>query len=419
MLSMYSAKGKELRVINNYRFRKDRIVAEGQRWRCTSNRCKVAILTDSSGSNMVRGPDIEHNHQPIGNLERDFIANNVKRKALDNKSARPAKLVQREILFAPPEIRQNLAKKDILQCRRRIIDTRRSEGPGIPQNIDEKQESTNNKNNKISTSDDMYIDGLINAVFKRPWIWDSRQELYRNRIVNDKLWNDISAELGENKDKLKKKWKYLRDQFYYELRKQQLPQTDDSTDNVSVSKWPHFQKLTFLKDHAKPRTHSGNLSSLVQGIAEEDTQLSMESEDNVEVKEEPDEKIDIEDIDVALFKSETSDSLLETPERELESNDFPESLLEIERQNVAYLEPTRSVLEEDEHMLFFKSLLPHVRKIPESRILSFRSQLQELVGQYVYGIHPCSRPSSSSPSPSLPHGERNVPSSTTTITSQF
>lgn len=50
-------------------------------------------------------------------------------------SGRPAKMVRKEILFAPPAIRENLTKGDVLQCRRRIVIKIRSEFPALLNNI--------------------------------------------------------------------------------------------------------------------------------------------------------------------------------------------------------------------------------------------------------------------------------------------
>lgn len=42
--------------------------------------------------------------------------------------------------------------------------------------------------------------------------------------------------------------------------------------------------------------------------------------------------------------------------------------------------------EDDEDLMFFKSLLPHVKRIPAVQKLTFRSRLQELVQQFAYPV---------------------------------
>lgn len=42
--------------------------------------------------------------------------------------------------------------------------------------------------------------------------------------------------------------------------------------------------------------------------------------------------------------------------------------------------------DDDEHLLFFKTLLPHVRKIKPEQILTFRGMVQNLVQDFAYPI---------------------------------
>lgn len=109
---MISAKGKELKIIDEHRFKKDRIIIDGQRWRCTNKVCKVAMVTDLLGENLVRAPTDVHNHPPVAKLERNFMKF-IKRKATEDISSRPTKIVSREILPAP----WNLLTSDVLLSR--------------------------------------------------------------------------------------------------------------------------------------------------------------------------------------------------------------------------------------------------------------------------------------------------------------
>ena len=94
--------------------------------------CRVNLLTNLAGDIILRPPVGYHEHPPVPNLARDVIANSVKRKAVDDMSGRPAKMVRREIVNSPVNIRRNLTKDDILQSRRRIIEARRAEYPSLP-----------------------------------------------------------------------------------------------------------------------------------------------------------------------------------------------------------------------------------------------------------------------------------------------
>ena len=47
---------------------------------------------------------------------------------------------------------------------------------------------------------------------------------------------------------LRKKWKYLRDQFSVEFGKMKPPRSGDPAGESYESKWPHYKSLLFLKD---------------------------------------------------------------------------------------------------------------------------------------------------------------------------
>ena len=59
---------------------------------------------------------------------------------------------------------------------------------------------------------------------------------------------------------LRKKWKYLRDQFSVEIGKIKPPRSGDPGGESCEPKWPHYRSL-FLKDIVKPRASSSNLKS--------------------------------------------------------------------------------------------------------------------------------------------------------------
>lgn len=65
---------------------------------------------------------------------------------------------------------------------------------------------------------------------------------------------------------------------------------------------------------------------------------------------------------------------------------FNNALLNLERQKVQYLQEKSSRQRDidDEDLFFFKSLLPHVRKIPGLKKLAFRNCIQKLVEQFAY-----------------------------------
>lgn len=64
-----------------------------------------------------------------------------------------------------------------------------------------------------------------------------------------------------------------------------------------------------------------------------------------------------------------------------------EKLIELEQQKINLLAERNPVNDtQDDDLLFLKSLLPYIKKIPEERKMSFRSRVQLLVDEFTYGM---------------------------------
>lgn len=81
------------------------------------------------------------------------------------------------------------------------------------------------------------------------------QTQYLSLILTEIIYNIFLA------NHLRKKWKYLRDQFAVELGKMPPPHSGDEGIDFYRPKWPYFRLLFFLKDSVKARTSKGNCSS--------------------------------------------------------------------------------------------------------------------------------------------------------------
>lgn len=204
---------------------------------------------------------------------------------------------------------------------------------------------------------------------------------------------------------VKRKWKNLRDQFAVELGKF-TPRTGDAAGDTQTSKWQYFKSLHFLKDVVKPRASTGNFSSLLaKGTAE--TSLPGPSQvrnqtDGVESPLDEEECVpasptltqDVpvrgdEDFDKQRITSNSSRPKKQTAGKRPKKEDYNQSILDIERQIMQYLIENSSrkrAKDDDEDLMFFKSLLPHVKKIPDANKLTFRSHIQELVQQFAYQV---------------------------------
>ncbi|XP_068083480.1 uncharacterized protein [Anabrus simplex] len=233
---------------------------------------------------------------------------------------------------------------------------------------------------------------LIAAVYNKPSIWNRKDKYHSNRNVVEKCWKDISADMEEDETKLRKKWKYLRDQFAVELGK--IPSSrSGEAGNTYTSKWPYFNLLLFLKDVVRPRQASGNVSKVAPSshdaaLSLDDSQFTTVTSPPTSPREEADENED------SLPPPACEESPVQARTKRLRpTNIYNEALLEIERQKLHYFKEKskhkrqRERENEDEHLHFFKSLLPHVRKIPPTKLLSFRNRIQEVVEQYAYEQH--------------------------------
>ncbi|XP_050338309.1 uncharacterized protein LOC126764701 [Bactrocera neohumeralis] len=107
----------------------------------------------------------------------------------------------------------------------------------------------------------MNVEELISEVFSRPALWDQKNKCYHNRVLVEKLWMSVASEMKipSKLGRLKKKWKYLRDQFRCEVRKIPTPKSGDAASQITskngkktvldedeaffVTLLPHIRKL--------------------------------------------------------------------------------------------------------------------------------------------------------------------------------
>jgi len=210
---------------------------------------------------------------------------------------------------------------------------------------------------------------------------------------------------------LRKKWKYLRDQFCVEFGKSQPPHSGDTGGESYEPKWPHYKSLLFLKDVVKPRSSSSNLKSdksaptqsnpipsndkTVDNVQRGDTGDHDDRDDSVAFSEN-----DNDDLRFTQFRTHEEnqdDGEFISQERSLVQDNplkrkrigvnakYNETITAIETQKANFLEEAmKNRQHEDEDWLFFRSLLPHVNKIPANMKLRFRNRIQQVVDEFAY-----------------------------------
>lgn len=131
---MLSQRGRELLVFKNHKFYKGDLTQQGQKWRCVKRKCTAKLFVDSTNDVLPVG---DHNHEICEVLARQFVSNSVKRKAVNELSATPAKIIRKEITSVPREMQQNLTRDDVKCIKRNLYIKRRQQYPPLPKNRDE------------------------------------------------------------------------------------------------------------------------------------------------------------------------------------------------------------------------------------------------------------------------------------------
>ncbi|CAH0400297.1 unnamed protein product [Chilo suppressalis] len=157
---------------------------------------------------------------------------------------------------------------------------------------------------------------------------------------------------------LRKKWRYLRDQYAVETSK--IPR---ALEGSYTPKWPPFKSLHFLKGviprrdrKRKVRRSSSNTSDDQNDEQSDMAAMSYQEDESHDPFE---DEVDVKPSRKKLIFASSNNAITYQEERPKEEDD-------------------------NEHMYFFKSLLPHVREIPRRRLLAFRSCIQAIVEDFAY-----------------------------------
>ncbi|BES95664.1 BESS motif [Nesidiocoris tenuis] len=98
---------------------------------------------------------------------------------------------------------------------------------------------------------------LIELVRNRSALWNKRDNLYCNRDLKPKLWDEVASELGVTVEVARRHWQLLRDTF----RKQFKRRKRLGLSKVTKSNWVHYNEMSFLSDMTKPRFASNYSAS--------------------------------------------------------------------------------------------------------------------------------------------------------------
>ncbi|KAF6203565.1 hypothetical protein GE061_001897 [Apolygus lucorum] len=220
-------------------------------------------------------------------------------------------------------------------------------------------------------------ESLIEKVAAQQPIWDNRLAIYSAREIVDDCWKTISRQMNRPEHKLRKKWKYLRDQFCVEFGK---------ISAGKESQWAHYNSLCFLADVVKPRQLKQ--SAYFRDSADDDdnsthndvSRYQMMTRGEVQVAD----PLADDSVDPLRAADETRDSSGPSRKRSADGELKPEA---VDNKDLLkkILEKADSELEDDD-MLFFRSLLPYVSKIADHKKLRFRSKILQVVDEFAYAV---------------------------------
>jgi len=160
---MLSEKQKTLKIIKGFKFRFHKMLqGEVQRWTCCKNSCKCFFKLTSD--NVMSEIFNEHRHDKCDEnvLTRQKISNAVKRKAVDDISVRPSKILHNE--FKNGDI-STLTTNDVILIKQNIHHARSLLHPKLPKSTHETQNALKSMN--IITNNDenfMFLNDFENSI---------------------------------------------------------------------------------------------------------------------------------------------------------------------------------------------------------------------------------------------------------------
>lgn len=131
-----SQRGRVLLTYENFKFYKYRELKSNETcWCCTKRKCAAKLYTCGANYLFSRKSGV-HNHAFLSEkvFNRQKISNSVKRKAAEDISERPAKLIHKE-LSTQKEVLTTLTTKDIVYIRNNVNRTKLKTIPTLPRSI--------------------------------------------------------------------------------------------------------------------------------------------------------------------------------------------------------------------------------------------------------------------------------------------
>ncbi|GFO09734.1 transcription factor adf-1 [Plakobranchus ocellatus] len=188
----------------------------------------------------------------------------------------------------------------------------------------------------------------------------------------------------------KVKWQSLRDYF---LRKRRENAKKSGQAASTKRQWYLYERMSFLNPFVAARESSGNLDSVP--IADESLVIQESQADSQPSSESP--QLQFESLNDSQNNASTASNSGRQKKRKHETEEIDREIIKALKQ-----EP------ENEHELFFKSLIPTVSQLDPINTMLFQAEVQHLAVKYLREQQLC-RPSTSGSAPQHPNtrGEGN------------
>ena len=126
-------------LCQGHKFRLERKAKKYTSWQCTTKGCLARLKTDHEQENIVWSR-LDHNHDPVSadSVTRQILRTECKRKAAENLTERPSKVIMKEIVSKPDT---DLVPKDLIAIRQAMYRERRKKFPALPKTRQEVHEA--------------------------------------------------------------------------------------------------------------------------------------------------------------------------------------------------------------------------------------------------------------------------------------
>ncbi|XP_044258958.1 uncharacterized protein LOC123007628 [Tribolium madens] len=226
----------------------------------------------------------------------------------------------------------------------------------------------------------MNIRLFISEIKKRQAVWDHTNRHYYDKSAVHDGWLEIAKIFNIEVHLAKQKWKNLRDTFRVELKKTKRYRVSDGT---SRSLWAYYEDMYFIKDllrtrrapDAAPPNSSSETSEIVSQTIKTEKDSVTFSPSRLTDDNESKEASNIVIQSVRSLQTESED--VDTTNEQIIKRRFKRKWFN-EEQTEGNEE------DQDDDLLFFRSLLPFVKELDQDKKLLFRMNVQQMLYDQLY-----------------------------------